>query len=126
MKRFLFLAFTLTALIAFSSNAPPCDMGTEQMVQCNYDVGTNSQTFADAAVAIFENYTLAEMPLFEFSNFAYQYHADAVLMHNYTYDVLRNQRDVDCSFPLFGIVTTSTFNLMSISDYTELGYSIWN
>lgn len=128
MKRFLFLALMLFALVAFSGNAPPCDMGEKMITECNFDVGQSDNIIAGITSSTFEISAVGSITQAEISMEMIQIYPMQLASIEATMVDLRDKyRDVDC---LIVVNNFSTFNYrfsseMMPSDYTEIGYSIW-
>lgn len=129
MKRFLFLAFLMFTLVAFTANAPPCDMGKQTLIECNLDVGQPDNTIAGVASCTFDYSAVGLTTPAELSMEMIQiYPIQPASTETVMVDQRAKCRDVDCAQYAL-LISTSNHSPYAVempqNNYTQLGYSLW-
>lgn len=130
MKRFLFLAFMLFTLVAFTANAPPCDMGMKTFNECSIDVGHADNTITGFPQVVYVFCDVGRTATIEIAQEIYPiYPMQPGNIKASLADQRGNYRDVDCTSDVLLPITISSTTLQSdpmLLSYTQIGYSIWN
>lgn len=129
MKRFLFLAFMLFTLVAFTANAPPCDMGKKIIHECNFDVGQANSTITGIQHVIDVYYDVGLTATIEIAQEINPiYPCQPALTEPAIVDLRSKCIYVDCLTDDISFSTSYTTQhnfAMLQPHYTQKGYSIW-